>query len=81
MESLGRESSAVASSLRKIILMPRLSEWHYGSCRRCLPWAMWPVRREINPKEIPWLLLEARPKLPKPRLRYGLPLRRLSIRL
>ena len=81
MESSVRESSAAASSLRKLIRVPGIMEWRYGSCRRCLPWSPWPTTRIVNPRDMPWSTVETRPKLPRLRLRYGLPPRRLYIRL
>lgn len=81
MESSVKESSAAASSLRKLILMPGLSAWHYRYCRRCLPCSSWSTINEVLRREQVWSVINARPKLPRLRLRYGLPSRRLYIRL
>lgn len=82
MESFGpKESSAAASSFRKLLLTPGVKEWRFGSCRRFLPWPASQTAPFTRWVELPPQAPPARLKLPKTRLRYGLPLRRPFIRL
>lgn len=76
-----KDSSAVVSSFRKVFLTPGVKEWRFGSCRRCLPWPQSQNAPYTRWTELPPQAAPARLKVPKMRLRYGLPLRRPLVRL